>query len=305
MAHNKVNYTELTHQVVHNAKEPLTFDEIIQHVADIEPITTGNPQNTIRSAISQARLIQSTGDGHFGWLPHLLRDNTFRHPLTAGELKDRRLSFKDELRDALWPSFFAIEKRRDRSPVSVKLDHGLIVDMPLEPGRRDWGTTAVPAFWQWLGEQNAQAGDDLIFQVIDADSKQYSVKIQYQADRDEARITERNRELAGASYEIIQETLRKKASIWNLAVRLIARGVYRDPCPPDPLVQVLEDDSRFVDVGLHQIMLTEYMTPREIQTVEERREWLEQMLRRGGPSSDDLVRRLIAQGRYEEAIELM
>ncbi|HEX9924912.1 MAG TPA: hypothetical protein VGD99_19810 [Anaerolineae bacterium] len=50
MAKDKLNYTELTHQVVRRASEPLPFDQILWQVNEITPITTKNPKSTIRNA---------------------------------------------------------------------------------------------------------------------------------------------------------------------------------------------------------------------------------------------------------------
>ncbi len=44
MSKNAVSYTDLTHQVVQSAPEPLPFEEILARVADLAPITTSNPK---------------------------------------------------------------------------------------------------------------------------------------------------------------------------------------------------------------------------------------------------------------------
>ena len=62
----KVNFTQLTHEVVQSSPEPLPFAEIMARVNNIAPITTKNPKTTIRNAISQSQLLVSTGDGRFG-----------------------------------------------------------------------------------------------------------------------------------------------------------------------------------------------------------------------------------------------
>ena len=52
----KVSFTQLTHTVVRRAQGPLTADEIQAAVAALAPITTQNPQGTIRNAICQSIL---------------------------------------------------------------------------------------------------------------------------------------------------------------------------------------------------------------------------------------------------------
>ena len=62
MPSSKTSYTELTHQVVRDSREPLPFTEIMQRVNTIAPITTKNPKGTIRNAISQ----NDAASGHGG-----------------------------------------------------------------------------------------------------------------------------------------------------------------------------------------------------------------------------------------------
>jgi hypothetical protein len=118
---SKANYTELTHQVVRESPEPLPFVEIMWRVAEIAPITTRNPKGTIRTAISQSRLIVATGDGRYGWLPHLITGSALRLTLSPRDIAGQGLEFGDEVRDVLWPSFFEAQKRNDRRPVQVRL----------------------------------------------------------------------------------------------------------------------------------------------------------------------------------------
>ena len=63
MPPQKTSFTALAHQVVQASQEPLTVNEIIERVNAITPITTKNPKQTIRNAISQSYLIVTTGDG--------------------------------------------------------------------------------------------------------------------------------------------------------------------------------------------------------------------------------------------------
>ncbi len=80
----KTSYTELTHRVVRESREPLPFDEITRRVSAIEPITTKNPKGTIRNAISQSRLIVNTGDARYGWKYRVIKGSVLR--LTLSEL---------------------------------------------------------------------------------------------------------------------------------------------------------------------------------------------------------------------------
>ncbi len=57
MSKKKPSYAQLTHDVVQQSPEPLTVVEIIEQVNAIRPITTKNPKQTIRNAVTQSRMI--------------------------------------------------------------------------------------------------------------------------------------------------------------------------------------------------------------------------------------------------------
>jgi hypothetical protein len=86
MAKDTPSFTELTHQVVRESPEPLPFREILRRVHAIAPITTRNPEGTIRSAIGQSRLIVATGDGRYGWKPRLITGSVLRLTLSESEV---------------------------------------------------------------------------------------------------------------------------------------------------------------------------------------------------------------------------
>jgi hypothetical protein len=119
MTETKPSYADLVHQVVREATEPLPFAEIMQRVNALVPITTKDPKSTIRNAISQSRLIVNTGDGRYGWKYRVINGSTLRLPLSESDLAQRQLTYTEELRDALWPAFFEIQKRADRSPIRL------------------------------------------------------------------------------------------------------------------------------------------------------------------------------------------
>ncbi|HJW83141.1 MAG TPA: hypothetical protein VJ754_02440 [Anaerolineae bacterium] len=232
------NYTELTHQVVRDSPEPLSFADIVRRVQAIAPIKTANPKNTLRGAISQSRLIAATGDGRYGWMPRLMNGSALRLTLSKPDLERAAIEFGDELREALWPTFFEIQKREDRSPVHVRLPDRTVTDIPLTfLGESQWGTTGSPEFWKWFKQLKAKPGDHLIFRVIDGEAKSYSVEFERRSARDEEAIAERNRTIVQAAAEILRKSV-WGAAIWDIAARLLAFGQYRHPIPPDPLAEI-------------------------------------------------------------------
>lgn len=239
----RINFTQLAHQVVQQSPEPLTVNEIIERVNAITPITTKNPKQTIRNAISQSSLIISTGDGRYGWKMRLLNGSILRHTIQEAELADGVLYWDEDLRDALWPTFFAPQKYQDRSPVSVELPDGTATALILEHFiYKTWGTHATPAFWRWFQTLGAKAGDHLIFRVIDGVDKRYAVTFEPRGARDEAAVEARNQAIVEAARK--RASRPHGASIWNLTTHLLATGMYRHPVPPDPISELWNEDVR-------------------------------------------------------------
>jgi hypothetical protein len=238
----KPNYTELTYQVVRESPDPLPFDEILRRVQAITPIKTKNPKSTIRNAVSQSRLIVATGDGRYGWMPRVLNGSRIRLTLSESDLSNRAIEFGDELREALWPTFFEIQKRADRGPVHVTLPNKTRTQLPLDfLGEGHWGTTGSPEFWMWFEGLNAKAGDHLIFRVIDGEAKSYGIEFQRRSERDEEAVTQRNQTVVQAALELLRKSIGGLA-IWDIASRLLATGQYRHSIPPDPLTEIWTRD---------------------------------------------------------------
>jgi hypothetical protein len=164
MSKRQPSYAQLTHGVVQQSPEPLTLGKIIAAVDAIRPITTKNPKNTIRGAISNSYMIVSTGDGRYGLKPRLINGAVLRHTLSEAELVEKVLHWDVDLKDALWPSFHAKLRYNDRSPAKVALPNDTVTEMPLEFfGHRVWGSYPTPTFWIWLKTTGARPGDHLLY----------------------------------------------------------------------------------------------------------------------------------------------
>ena len=241
MSDKKPSYADLVVQVVREAPEPLPFAEIMERVNALFPIATNNPKSTIRNAINQSRLVVSTGDGRYGWKYRLLNGAVIRLPLSKVGLTQRRVIYSDELRDALWPAFFEIQKRKDRAPIHLKLPGEKSVTWPLEFfGNGIWGTSGSPEFWDWLEKTNPQPDDALIFRVVDGEARRYAVEFQPRSKRDELAIASRNQQILQAVTRYNQGS-HGVIAIWDISSRLLCTGQYHHPLPPDPLDILLKD----------------------------------------------------------------
>jgi hypothetical protein len=237
MSTTKTSFAQLTHDVVQAAPEPLPFAEIVEKVNNLRPITTKNPKQTIRGAIGQNRMIVSTGDGRYGWKPRLTNGAIIRHTIQAAELAQNRLYWDDDLWDALWPTFFAPQTYKDRSPAHVTLADGRQTEFVLEMfSPRIWGTPATAEFWDWFHRLAATPGDHLLFEVIDGEARQFRVTFQPRAERDEAAIAERNQALVAIGLKLGQRPYGLDS--WTCTNHLLASGFYRHPVPPDPFSEL-------------------------------------------------------------------
>lgn len=242
----KPSYGDLAHQVVREATEPLPFDEIMRRVHALAPITTKNPKSTIRNAISQSQLIANTGSGRggarYGWKYRVINGSALRLPLSESDLAQRQLLYTEELRDALWPAFFEIQKRADTRPVRIQLPDGAIGELTLEfLGTALWGTRSATQVWEWLKSLKARPGDELIFHVLDGEARLYAVEFQRRAARDEEAIAARNQEIVQAALAYYKRSA-SGAAIWDISSHLLATGQYKHPVPPDPLEQIWTRD---------------------------------------------------------------
>ncbi len=238
MPKDKISFTELTHQVVRESPEPLSFDEIIQRVQAIAPIATKNPKNTIRSAISQSRSVVAAGNGRYGWKPRLITGSAVRLTLSESDLGGKAIELGDDIRELLWPLFFEIQSRSDRSPVHVQLPTGGATQLSLDfLGRGHWGTSGSPEFWDWLKAQHAAPGDHLIFRALDGMAKRYSVEFQPRAARDEEAIAQRNQAVLRAILAFSRSKY-DRVMDWDIVSHLMITGHYRQPIPPDPFSEI-------------------------------------------------------------------
>ncbi len=260
MSEKKPSNADLVVQVVREAPEPLPFAEILERVNALSPITTRNPKSTIRSAVSQSRLVVSTGDGRYGWKYRLINGAVMRLPLAEANLSQRQVVYSDELRDAMWPAFFEGQKRGDREPVHLTLPNRKTIAWALEfLGAGLWGTSGSPEFWEWLEAAGVQPSEELIFNVVDGEARQYTMELQPRNERDEHAIAERNQQILQAVARYNQRSSSSLA-IWDISSYLLCTGQYRHPIPPDPLDIVLRDllwaPDLLQDLDSHGWMLT-------------------------------------------------
>lgn len=265
------SYTDIVYDVLQSAESPLTFAEIFDAVGKRRPITTRNPKGTIRNALSQARLLVNLGDGRYGYLPHLLRGSVLRLPLTEKKPANHPLVWTDEVRGALWPSFFETQKRSNRQPIPARLPNGAELSLPLEfLGPSRWGSSMPEPLRRYLVENFAAEGDSLILHFPKGAGQPVEMTFEPKRKRPQAAVSERDRQLADAVYQIMRHSGAVERPIWDLVELLLARGLYQSPVPPDAIENILRADARFVPTGFVFWSLAENVGPDLRAVIEDR-----------------------------------
>jgi tetratricopeptide (TPR) repeat protein len=273
------SYADLVYDALRSAGRPLTFQEIFDLVNQRRPVTTKNPKGTIRNALTAGRQLVSLGDGRYGYLPHLVQGSLLRLPLTEKKPADHPLTYSDELRQALWPSFLEIQKRQDRGPVRARLPDGAEAVLSLDfVGPGTWGCPMPESLRRFLVHQRATAGDSLLMRIVGGETNSCEIHLESRLKRDKRTLAARNRELADATAQLYRERGSIDIPIWDLVILLLARGAYRSEVAPDPLDTILLDDPRFEYAGLHGWILAEAMTPAMKAEIRRRQQLEREML---------------------------
>lgn len=260
--HEGPSYTDLVYEALQAASHPLSFDEIFTAVNERRPITTRNPRATIRSALNQSKQLVRLGEGRYGYLPREAQGSLLRVVLTEKKPANHPLIFPDDVRYALWPSFFETKKRQNLRPVIARLPNGDEVSLGLEFfGQGRWGCRIPEGLRRYLAGSYAAPGDALLIRVLDAEAGRAELWFEPHRRRDRAAVAQRNRELADRAEVLFRDSRTLELPIWDLVIGLLARGAFRGEVAADPLETVLRADRRFVDAGFALWMLAEDVTP--------------------------------------------
>ncbi len=282
-AARETSYPDLVYEVFLAARRPLTFHELFDEVHRLRPVTTRDPQTTIRQALAQARQLISPGDGRYGYLPYLLAGSLLRLSLTEQPLTESPLIYTEEARDALWPTFFEIQKRKDMRPVTAELRGAGRISLPLEfLGTGTWGSHLPQGLRRYLRDHRAAAGDCLLIRVLDGEKGRCEAWLEPRSQRDESAIKRRNREIADAAYQLFRHRPKDEKPQWELTLPLLGRGLYLSDVAPDPLESILHADPRFVYAGLMMWMLASAVTPEVKALLRQRSRYEPNLLRLGG-----------------------
>jgi tetratricopeptide (TPR) repeat protein len=288
MSERPPSYTALVYDVLREASEPLTIDQIMERVSERRPITTKKPRNTIRGVLSQGWQIMRVGQGLYWYLPHLLPGSVLRIPLRGANVDRQPLAFPTEVMYALWPSFHEGGARRNLRPVQARFPGQEVASLSLDllAIGGNWGSPMPDPLRNLLSDVAATDGDSIVFRIVDGEAGTIDAWYEPQHARDEDIVAARNQELADAAAEILRDRQRDGAPTWHLCNLLLALGAYRSDVPPDPLSDVLERDERFVGGGMMFWELAERLDAEDLAELQIRERLLETMFNPSGEPVD-------------------
>jgi hypothetical protein len=237
------SYIACVAQVLSASTQPLSVDALLSHIKERRPITKG-ARSAVYRAIGQLFQAVPVAPSSYGWLSTLLTGNTFRHLLTAEEVR-RGFLMLDELEHAVFfPQFFQTYQPDERK-LQIELFGGPVIEAEAYIERKTWSLRLGTQFAEWIDEAGCQGRDDILIQVHNATTGEYSLRLQPRELRDLNSIQGRNIQLALLAEEIVSEDRRARTSIptAELAARIIGRGFFKETLPPDDFHYVLHQYS--------------------------------------------------------------
>lgn len=239
----KSSYTDLVHNIVRDAEDPLTLDEITQQLVEASVDNPPkNPRNNVRTAIRASHLIKAAGKSRFAWLPKLVKGARVRHTLTGPEYDKRHLVWDVDALVALWPAADEPERRRDREAITLETDTGQELTVALSDEDGKMASHPDPAFWAWLSEHKAEAGDDLILTVSEPEERRYTVRWESRAQRNQSLIEERNRSVKKRIDAFLTTQRDGIAPPKEIAADLLGQHSFHDSVPPQSLSNLLPEE---------------------------------------------------------------
>ncbi len=237
------SYASCVAQVLSDSTQPLSVDTLLNKIKEHRPITKG-ARSAVYRAIQQLFQAVPVAPSCYGWLSSLVKKNTFRHVLASEEVR-RGFLMLDELEHAIFfPQFFQ-SYQPDGRTLQIELFGGPTIQVEAYIERKTWSLRLGVQFSEWIDELGGQGRDDLLIYVVDALAGRYQFRLHPRELRDANAIQGRNIQLALLAEELVSEDRRARNAMptAELAARIIGRGFFNDPLPPDDFHFVLHQYS--------------------------------------------------------------
>jgi hypothetical protein len=276
-------------KTLRQAEEPLTADQILERLPAACLAGEQDPRRKLKTLLTRSE-VGHAARGRYVYLPSRITGSMLRVPITGREAESGELWLGPELVYALWFNQIDWGNIPPGSSAVCELPDGTSSRLTVEQMARNrrhvsaWLpiVAAGPELRDWLHAEKATAGDSLVVRIADAEHAVCQAELERLSERDDDRIASRNQELAEHVIHVLRDGVRgKPLSEYDLAGWLLARELYRDVCPPDPLTVALLSDARLTqDDHGHFALATmwEWVRERNLELPEELLEALEATL---------------------------
>jgi hypothetical protein len=222
---------------------PLTIEALATDLCGLQSVGAAT-QRTVEQTLHGLYQAVPVGHNQYGWLSNLLTGATFCHPLSASEIETGRMLLDELEHSVFFPEFFQDHRHEPRT-VEIAIFGGDTVRAQPLLRRKVWTLDLGNEYAQWLFDLGVESGDVILIHVVDARAGRYEIRARLRELRDERAIEARNIRMAMLAEELAADDSRKREFMpaWDLAARLIGRGFFSDPLPPEDLHYVLSEYS--------------------------------------------------------------
>lgn len=217
---------------------PLTPDEVLERCLQRGQITSRNPRQTVRNALTADPRCERTADGRYVYLPHFLQGACVRLAMDLTAPEKGLLAAEQDVAELLW----VMQSGGESGPApTLALAGGPTVQPSAKYGRlfEVRPVLELPApFWKWWAQQQRENADALLIFCNEAESGRCRAEAIRAAGQDAEAVERRNAALLHAAGAILRKS-QNHLHMQELAHRLLAWGVYHEAPAPDPLSTVL------------------------------------------------------------------
>ena len=267
-------------KTLRQAEEALTADQILERLPAACLAGEQDPRKKLKPLLTRPA-VGHAARGRYVYLPSRITGSMLRVPITGREAESGELWLAPELVYALWFNQMDWGRIPPGSSAVCELPDGtrsrLTVEQMVRNRRHVYAwlpiVAAGPELRDWLHAEKATAGDSLVVRIADAEHAVSKAELERLSERDDDRIACRNQELAEHAIHVLRDGVRSKPlSEYDLAGWLLARELYRDVCPPDPLPLALLSDAHFTQDDRGHFALStkwEWVRERNLELPEE------------------------------------
>lgn len=224
--------------------ESMSIEELSSTLAETFEVADIDMQSTVKRILADLYQAVHVEGERYGWLMNLIDGALIRHPLTSDEANSGFLLLDELEHAAFFPEFFQTHKPDERV-LHIQLFGGSLIPAEAYIENKTWALRLGDQFVEWVDQQGGQGRDDIIIMVDNAQSGEYTVRLQPREFRDDNIIQSRNVQLSLLAENVVRRSCLPNVAMhtWDLAASLLANSLLNDTVPPDDMHCVLHQYS--------------------------------------------------------------